>query len=184
MTLAIHRKLKATYFSSLVSSRTQSVIDNNGSQESASCMKKILLTILLILGSLLHSQLLSTEQQCIARYGQPERNAMKERGLLFFHQDSLNYIAHFFKGRCDTLSIFSEKNEIGLPVELNQELIGRLLQSEGGGAAWSPVARFTINGVWNSSDNKSFAIYDTMRHKLVIMTRASYGREKNNSVKP
>ena len=147
-------------------------------------MKKTLLIILLILGSRLHGQLLGTEQQCIAHYGQPERNAMKESGLLFFHKDSLNFIARFFKGRCETLSIFSEKNEIGLPVELDQDLIGRLLQSEGGGVSWTPVARFTINGVWNSSDNKSFAIYDTMRHKLVIMTRASYGREKNNSVKP
>ena len=39
-------------------------------------------------------------------------------------------------------------------------------------------SEFGINGVWNSSDNKSFAIYDTMRHKLVIMARASYKREK------
>jgi len=80
--------------------------------------------------------------------------------------------------RINLLSIFSEKNEAGLPVELDQDLISKLLQSEGGGSGWTPVARFTINGVWNSSDNKSFAIYDTMRHKLVIMTRASYKREK------
>ena len=141
-------------------------------------MNRVLLMILMIEGNLLHAQLGNTEQQCIARYGQPERNAMKESGLLFFHKDSLNYIAHFFKGRCDVLSIFYEKNEAGLPVELDQDLISKLLQSEGGGSGWTPVARFTINGVWNSSDNKSFAIYDTMRHKLVIMTRASYKREK------
>jgi hypothetical protein len=36
----------------------------------------------------------------------------------------------------------------------------------------------TINGIWNSSDYKSFAVYDTMRHKLAIMTHDAYVREK------
>ena len=148
-------------------------------------MTRALLTILMIQGSFLYGQISGTEEQCIARYGKPERNAMKESGLLFFHndKDSLNYIAHFFKGRCDVLSIFSEKNEIGLPVALDDDLILRLLQSEGGATAWTSPGRFTINCVWNSSDGKSFAIYDTMRHKLVIMTHDAYKRERAAVVK-
>ena len=47
--------------------------------------------------------------------------------------------------RINLLSIFYDKNVAGLPVELDQDLIGRLLQSEGGGTLWTPVARFTIN---------------------------------------
>jgi hypothetical protein len=51
--------------------------------------------------------------------------------------------------------------------------------SEGGNVTWTPSGRFSINRVWNSSDGKSFAVYDTMRHKLVIMTRAAYKRERS-----
>ena len=67
---------------------------------------------------------------------------------------------------------------MGLPGALEYGKRASLLKSEGGGAEWKPLGRVSINEVWNSSDKKSFAIYDTMRHKLMIMTRAAYEREK------
>ena len=130
------------------------------------------LALLIVTSSPLHSEIGSTRDECIARYGKPERDAIKESGLLFFRKDGLCTIAHFEKGRCDVLSIFSCNEVTGLPEEL-----GSLLLREGGGTTWQPLARFSINQVWNSTDKKSFAIYDTMRHKLVIMTRAAYSRE-------
>ena len=90
----------------------------------------------------------------------------------------MDYIAHFHQGHCDVLSIFSANSMMGLPEDIGFEKAVQMLDSEGGGCAWKRVGRFTINGVWNSSDGKSFAIYDTMRHKLVIMTREAYKREK------
>ncbi len=138
----------------------------------------LFLFLLLISGALAHAQMGATSEQCIARYGKPERDAMKESGLLCFRNAGFCAIAHFDQGHCDVLSIFSPNEMMGLPEELSEEPLTSLLQSEGGGAGWKQVGRFSINSVWNSSDNKSFAIYDTMRHKLVIMTRAAYSREK------
>ena len=67
---------------------------------------------------------------------------------------------------------------MGLPKDLGEERIKSLLHSEGGDLGWNPLPGFTINGVWDSENGKIFAIYDTMRHKLVIMTREAYRREK------
>jgi hypothetical protein len=120
----------------------------------------------------------STPQECIARYGKPERDAMHESGLLYFRRDGLCSIAHFYQGYCDVLSIFSSDEMMGFPESLSDEKVASLLKSEGGSPVWNPVPRFSINGIWNSADYKSFAVYDTMRHKLVIMTHEAYVREK------
>ncbi len=117
-------------------------------------------------------------QKCIERYGQPEKNTLAKNSLLFFAKNGICYIAHFHRGLCDTLCIFSEKTNQSLSEDLSDEQICALLISEGNAHSWIPIARFYINKGWNSSDMKSFAIYETMRHKLVIMTRDSYKREK------
>jgi len=116
--------------------------------------------------------------QSISRYGKPERDAMKESGLLYFRSGGLCVIAHFHQNRCDVLSIFSPEISGGLHEELSDERIKELLLRDGGNAGWQPLPGFTINRVWDSNDGKTFAIYDTMRHKLVIMTREAYRREK------
>lgn len=102
----------------------------------------------------------------------------EESGLIYFRKDGLYTIAHFYHGKCDILSIFSEKETMGFPEELSDKKISSLLKTEGNCTVWTPAPRFTINGVWRSADDNSFAIYDTMRHKLVIMTHAAYAREK------
>jgi hypothetical protein len=63
-------------------------------------------------------------------------------------------------------------------VDLPADRIRSLLKSEGGSPDWSAAGCYSINGVWNTPDGKSFAIYDTMRHKLAIMTHDAYVREK------
>lgn len=142
-------------------------------------MSRILPFLLVMLSvAALRAEIGATQEECIARYGKPERDAMKESGLLCFRREPLCYIAHFYQGRCDVLSIFSSQAEMGFPVGLGDEQISSLLKREGGSPAWNPAPRFSINGVWNSADYKSFAIYDTMRHKLAIMTHAAYKREK------
>lgn len=128
--------------------------------------------------ALLRAEIGATPEQSIARYGKPEREALKETGRLYFRQNGLCTIAHFDQGQCDVLSIFSSNELMGIAEELDYGKRASLLKSEGGGAEWKPIGRVSINEVWNSSDKKSFAIYDTMRHKLIIMTRAAYAREK------
>ena len=103
---------------------------------------------------------------------------MKESGLLYFRSGGLCVIAHFHQNRCDVLSIFRPEVSGGLHEELSEERIKELLLHDGGNADWQPLPGFTINRVWDSTDGKTFAIYDTMRHKLVIMTREAYRREK------
>lgn len=126
----------------------------------------------------LHAEIGATPEQSVARYGKPEREALKETSLLYFRQNGLCTIAHFDQGQCDILSIFSSNELMGLPEAIEYGKRASLLKSEGGGAEWKPLGRVSFNEVWNSSDKKSFAIYDTMRHKLIIMTRAAYAREK------
>ena len=137
-----------------------------------------LILIFSLIGSLLHAEIGASMDQCMARYGKPERDALKESGLLCFRRDGICTIAHFYKGKCDVLSIFSENEESGLPAELPPDRIQSLLRSEGGSPDWIPSPRFSINGVWRTPDGVTFAIYDTMRHKLAIMTHDAYRREK------
>jgi hypothetical protein len=142
-------------------------------------MKRILSLLLLNFSlGVLHAEIGATQEESVARYGKPIRDGMKESGLLFFQKGSLCYIAHFYRGHCDVMSIFSSQESMGLHEELSDAQIAALLKSEGGTTVWNPVPRFSINGVWNSADYKSFAIYDTMRHKLAIMTHDAYMREK------
>ena len=138
----------------------------------------ILLGSLTLWGSSLRAEIGATQEQCISRYGKPERDALKESGLLYFRKDGICTIAHFYKGKCDVLSLFSDKNESGVPEDLSADRIKFLLKSEGASPDWSPAGCYSINGVWNTADGKSFAIYDTMRHKLAIMTHEAYVREK------
>ena len=142
-------------------------------------MKRILPLLLLNFSlGVLHAEIGATQEESIARYGKPVRDDRAQSGLLFFQKGSLDYIAHFYRGHCDVMSIFSSQENMGFPEELSDAQIAALLKSEGGSNEWNPVPRFSINGVWNSADYKSFAIYDTMRHKLAIMTHDAYMREK------
>jgi hypothetical protein len=133
--------------------------------------------LLLLTGHALQAQIGASPEQSIALYGKPERDGMKESGLLYFRKEGLCHIAHYQEGRCDVLSIFSDRMDMGVPVELDEEKIKQLLKTEGGATEWI-FTRYAINRLWNSRDGTSFAIYDTMRHKLVIMTHAAYRREK------
>ena len=130
------------------------------------------------------AQIDSTPQESIARYGSPVRNELPSKGLLYFQSQGLCTICHYFHGRCDMISMFSEKSEMGVPEGLSDDRIAQLLESECNGAKskWE-MDRFTINLHWNSKDGKKFAIYDTMRHKLVIMTKAAFLRETRSDKK-
>jgi len=138
----------------------------------------IFLGSLALWGSSLPAEIGASQDQCIARYGKPERDALKESGLLYFRKDGICTIAHFYMGKCDVLSLFSDKEESGMPENLPADRIQSLLKSEGASSYWSPAGCYSINGVWNTPDGKSFAIYDTMRHKLAVMTHEAYVREK------
>ena len=138
----------------------------------------IFLGSLALWGSSLPAEIGASQDQCIARYGKPERDALKESGLLYFRKDGICTIAHFYKGKCDVLSLFSDKEESGVPENLPADRIQSLLKNEGASSDWSPAGCYSINGVWNTADGKSFAIYDTMRHKLAVMTHEAYVREK------
>lgn len=143
-------------------------------------MMRILTAFLALTGFLpvAEAALGETTAQSITRYGKPERDALKQSGLLCFRKGDLCVIAHFQDGRNDVLSIFSAEDDMGLPKDLGETRIKSLLIQEGGDSGWQPLSGFTINGVWDSADGRSFAIYDTMRHKLVMMTREAYRREK------
>ena len=138
------------------------------------------LVLLVCSSGVVAAQIDSTPQEGIGRYGAPVRNELSGPGLLYFQNQGLCTICHYFRGRCDMVSIFSATSEAGVPEGLREEKIAQLLASEGNRALWE-MDRFTINQHWNSKDGKEFAIYDTMRHKLVIMTKAAYRRETKSA---
>ena len=140
------------------------------------------ISLLLCSVGLLRGQMDATPQQSIARYGTPERDELSRQTLLYFRSHGACYICHYFNGRCDVISIFSGTSEAGVPEGLDEGRITQLLDSEVSGAFWKPD-RYTINRRWNSSDGKYLAIYDTMRHKLVVMSKSAYARE-NKATKP
>ena len=142
-----------------------------------------LILLLILMEARLHGEIGATMEQCIARYGKPERDALNESGLLCFRKDDLCTIAHFYKGKCDVLSIFSAKEEFGVPEDLPANRIRSLLKSEGASPEWVSSPRYTLNGVWCTPDRVTFAIYDTMRHKLAIMNHDAYMREKQDVAK-
>jgi hypothetical protein len=135
------------------------------------------LLLLLAWCPMVRAQIGASPEQAVARYGKPEREAFNGKGLLYFRKDGLCLIAHFQKGRCDVLSIFSGKSEMGVAEDLWDRRIDQLLATEGGGPDWR-LTRYAINGLWLSRDGQRLAIYDTMRHKLVIMTRDAYNRDQ------
>lgn len=107
-------------------------------------------------------------------------NPVKKSGdLIYYHKPPRNLVAHMYRGACDQICIFSDKELQGFPVALTDDEIQSLLRDFGGGMDWFPVGRLSMNRVWNSRDGRSFAIYETMHNKLVMMTRDAYRREKH-----
>lgn len=102
----------------------------------------------------------------------------KSGNLIYYHKSPYFYITHVHGGTCDQICVFLDRESQGLPLPLTDDEIQYLLSNLGGKVSWSPVARFSINRVWNSRDGKCFAIYETMYNKLVLSTRDAYRRER------
>lgn len=124
------------------------------------------------------AQLGASEEQLGRFLGTPVK---KSGDLIYYHKSPRNLVAHMYHGACDQICIFSDKESQGFPVALTDDEIQNLLRDFGGGMVWFPVSRVSLNRVWNSRDGRSFAIYETMHNKLVMMTRDAYCREKHGS---
>jgi hypothetical protein len=122
------------------------------------------------------AQLGASEEQLGILLGTPVK---KSGDLIYYHKSPRNLVAHMYRGACDQICIFSDKETQGFPVALTDEEIQSLLRDFGGGMDWLPVSRLSLNRVWNSRNGRSFAIYETMHNKLVMMTRDAYRREKH-----
>jgi hypothetical protein len=122
------------------------------------------------------AQLGASEERLGRLLGNPVK---KTEGLIYYHKPPRNLVVHMYHGACDQICIFSDKESQGFPVVLTDDEIQNLLRDFGGGMDWLPVSRVSLNRVWNSRDGRSFAIYETMHNKLVMMTRDAYRREKH-----
>ena len=129
----------------------------------------------LLAASSASAQLGASEEQLGRLLGNPVK---KSGDLIYYHKPPRNMVAHMYHGACDQICIFSDKESQGFPVALTDDEIQNLLRDFGGGIDWLPVSRLSLNQVWNSRNGRSFAIYETMHNKLVMMTRDAYRREK------
>jgi hypothetical protein len=123
-------------------------------------------------------QLCATSERLSLLLGQPVK---KSGDLTYYHKSPYFFIAHQFHGICDQISIFFDQEQQGIPLPITDQQLSFMLSEYGGESEWKPVNRLSINQVWNSKTGRSFAIYDTMRNKLVMMTRDSYRRERETS---
>lgn len=141
---------------------------------------RVVLQMLVGVGCMVSSN--SVSAQLGASGGQLSKllgNPVKQSGdFLYYHKAPNNIVAHFHKGACDQICIFSDSENQGLPVAMTDNELQVHLRDFGGGMTWAPLERFSMNRLWNSGDGKCFAIYETMYHKLVLMTRVAYRREK------
>ena len=122
------------------------------------------------------AQLGASEDKLVSLLGNPVK---RSGDLIYYHKSPYNFVIHMYRGACDQICIFSDRETQGFPDALSDEGVQNLLRDFGGGIDWSPVGRLSMNRVWNSRDGRSFAIYETMHNKLVIMTRDAYRREKH-----
>ena len=122
-----------------------------------------------------YAQLGASDQQMLRLLGKPIKTSGE---MVTYHKSPISITAHFFHHTCDQICVYSDQESLGLPDSLSESDLDKYLLEFGGGRRWSPVGRASINRVWNSTDQRCFAIYDTMRNKLVIMTRDAYSRER------
>ncbi len=134
-----------------------------------------ILAVSLLLESPAKAQLGASEAQMEGLLGKPVKRA---GDLLHYHKAPYRVVAHMFHGQCDQICIFSAAESGGFPNALSEGDIEVILRVYGDGMTWIPVGRLSMNRVWNSGDGKSFAIYETIYNKLVLMTRDAYRREK------
>jgi len=134
----------------------------------------VLLAVVLCLESPASAQLGASEDQMQRMLGKP---CKKSGDLIHYLKPPYHAVVHMFHGECDQICIFSATESGGFPNALGDGDIDEILRVYGAGMTWVPVGRLSMNRVWNSGDGKSFAIYETMYNKLVLMTRASYRRE-------
>ena len=111
-------------------------------------------------------------------YGQPVKSTYDKNGLVFFHKAPLYYAAHFYQGGCDQVSVFSDTESMGVPIELTDQTILTILSEMVKDSTWEAVAAAPMNRLWNTKDGKYIAIYDTMRKKMAVVSYVSYKREK------
>lgn len=134
-------------------------------------------SVLLCLESAAKAQLGASEDQMERLLGKPVK---KSGDIIHYLKGSYRVVAHMFRGECDQICIFSATESRGFPDALCDGDIEDILRVYGAGMTWVPVGRLSMNRVWNSGDGNSFAIYETMYKKLVLMTRAAYRREKKH----
>jgi hypothetical protein len=136
----------------------------------------LLAVMWLFAASQAHAQLGASDQQMLRLLGNPIKTSGE---MVNYHKSPIIITAHFFHHTCDQICVYSDQESQGLPAPLSESDLDKYLLEFGGGRRWSPVGRASINLVWNSTDQRCFAIYDTMRNKLVMMTRESYSRERH-----
>ena len=123
-----------------------------------------------------HAQLGASDAQLKRLLGTP----IKTTGdMVYFHKPPKNYVIHMHQGACDQICVFSDSESGGFPEPLSEQDIEDVLHQFGGGSSWSSVNRLSMNRVWSSTDRKSFAIYETIYNKLVLMTREAYRRDRS-----
>lgn len=113
-----------------------------------------------------------TVGECRGRYGKEIKVEESISGMGFFKAGYM-ILAYFDEGRVGMLNIFhpSVDQISGSRPVITEEEIDTFLKENGSGSEWVEREDFDpVNRTWDSKDGKKLAIYDTMKHKLVIAT--------------
>jgi hypothetical protein len=120
-----------------------------------------------------------TSAECIARYGEPLK-IDKEAKSLSFLKEEIIVIAYFHESRCDMITL-SKVDRTTIPsrdVELSDNEIALLLDSNGGGKKWIEREIISLTRVWETEGGEVFAQYEPSSKLLIIVTKERRARDE------
>lgn len=119
-----------------------------------------------------------TVDECRTRYGK-ESSVDEKLSMMEFRKAGFRLMITFDAGRAAYMFINHDPTNDFIPTnpEITDAEIETLLKSNGGGSEWVERKDFDmISKTWDTKDGKRIAIYDTLKHNIMIVS-VDYGQK-------
>ena len=133
--------------------------------------------VTLTTSSALFARIGETDQQCVARYGEPTKTLPNNSFL--YQKSDLNIFIIFFNGKADAIAY----RKIAKGQQLSENEIEVLLKSNSGGVPWQERAAISMNRNWETENGELLANYDPVEHLLMIATKDYFARKEKRDAK-
>lgn len=129
----------------------------------------IIVGVLISIATTAAARLDETKEECAARYGKPVKSLGGETWM--FSKGGINIGIHFHDGKADQIVYRKlETDAVNRPLELTENEIEILVQSNAKGAAWVAASGGSTSKVWQTDDSENYAIYNVLERFLTVFT--------------